>query len=122
MTVKLWYKAILGCSCMAAMSAFAQDSQASDDQAPCPEQFYDIPLYPNANLCLVFDEALPASLTYHAKAQQQATMDFYAQQLGQAESEQSLKGRIMLQYQNGKHTIIISPDGAGSQVDILVKD
>ncbi|MFT5674740.1 MAG: hypothetical protein ACI808_000664 [Paraglaciecola sp.] len=87
----------------------------------CPDDFFQLPLYPLANLCQIFAEELPASLVYHAKADQETTKAYYLQTLGQAESEDTLKGRIVLQYKNGDHIIIISEDGNGSQVDILVK-
>ena len=47
--------------------------------------------------------------------------DFYINQLGQAESEETLRGRIVLQYSNGQQVLIISKDGQGSQIDILIK-
>ena len=52
---------------------------------------------------------------------QQTTKEFYLQQLGQAENEAMLKGRIVLQYSKGQTVIIISKDGQGSQIDILIK-
>jgi hypothetical protein len=87
----------------------------------CPNDFFQLPLYPQARMCQIFAEELPASLVYHANADQETTKDYYLQSLGQAESENTLKGRIVLQYKNGDRIIIISADGNGTQVDILVK-
>ncbi|WP_239024124.1 hypothetical protein [Paraglaciecola marina] len=87
----------------------------------CPADFHTLPLYPNAKFCQLFDTKLPASLSYFAVSGQQATKDFYLQELGEAEDEKMLKGRIVLQYEHGEKVVIISKDGTGSQVDILVK-
>lgn len=87
----------------------------------CPSEFFTLPLYPKASLCQLFDQQLPASLIYHANTDQDATRAFYQDALGDPQTHQEAKGRIVLQYQNGQHIIIISPDGQGTQVDILVK-
>ena len=88
----------------------------------CPDDFFQLPLYPLARMCQIFAEELPASLVYHSNADQEMTKAYYLRTLGQAESENTLKGRTVLQYKNGDHIIIISQDGDGSQVDILVKE
>ena len=88
----------------------------------CPDDFFQLPLYPQARMCQIFAEELPASLIYHSNADQETTKAYYLESLGQAESEYTLQGRIVLQYKNGDHIIIISKDGDGTQVDILVKD
>ncbi len=87
----------------------------------CPEDFYTIPLYPNAKFCQLFAEELPASMTYFAISDQQTAKAFYLEKLGQAEDEKMLKGRIVLQYSNGQKVVVISKDGQGSQIDILIK-
>ena len=87
----------------------------------CPEDFYSLPLYPNAKFCQLFAEELPASMSYFAISDQQAAKAFYLEQLGQAEDEKMLKGRIVLQYANGQKVVVISKDGQGSQIDILIK-
>ena len=87
----------------------------------CPNDFFQLPLYPQARMCQIFADELPASLVYHSNADKETTKAYYVQSLGQAESENTLKGRIVLQYNNGDHIIIISEDGNGSQVDILIK-
>ena len=63
---------------------------------------------------------LPGDEKTHTSDQQTAKA-FYLEQLGQAEDEKMLKGRIVLQYDNGQKVVVISKDGQGSQIDILVK-
>ncbi|MFT2091819.1 hypothetical protein [Paraglaciecola sp. 2405UD69-4] len=87
----------------------------------CPTDFYTLPLYPNPKFCQQFATTLPASLSYFAASAPKATRDFYLTELGEAEDEKILKGRIVLQYADGQKVVVISKDGAGSQIDILVK-
>lgn len=87
----------------------------------CPAEFFTLPLYPNAKFCQLFADELPASMSYFAISDQQTTKAFYLEKLGQAEDEKMLKGRIVLQYANGQKVVVISKDGQGSQIDILIK-
>ena len=87
----------------------------------CPEYFYSLPLYPNAKFCQLFAEELPASMSYFAISDQQTAKAFYLEKLGQAEDDKMFNGRIVLQYANGQKVLVISKDGQGSQIDILVK-
>lgn len=88
----------------------------------CPAAFFQLPLYPNASLCQIFDDDLPASLTYHANADQQTTQNFYLSKMGQADSIKTVKGRIQLAYNQADIIIILSQDGTGTQVDVLLKN
>jgi len=120
-------KLILKVSALLAMTSngllYAEtlQTETSVDVQGCPENFYALPLYPNAKFCQLFAEQLPASLSYFAISDQQTAKAFYLEQLGQAEDEQMLKGRIVLQYDNGQKVVVISKDGQGSQIDILIK-
>lgn len=87
----------------------------------CPVDFYTLPIVTDAKFCQQFSTTPPASLSYHTQQQQTSTKQFYLDTFGPAEDEQVLKGRIVLQYSQGQKIVIISPDGQGSQVDILVK-
>ena len=87
----------------------------------CPTNFYQLPLFPGAKLCQVFADGVPASMIYHASADQQTTQLFYQQNLGEADNVILLKGRILMEYADSTKIIVISKDGNGSQVDVLVK-
>ena len=91
------------------------------ETAKCPADFYQLPLYPEARLCMIFDDSLPASLTYHANATTGETQAFYQQHFGDSASWTEQKGRIKATSSDNNQTVIISVDGAGTQVDILVK-
>jgi hypothetical protein len=116
-------KLILSLIGMASVMLHAGTSAATSvaSSQTCPSEFFTLPLYPTASLCQLFDQQLPASLIYHANSDQEATRAFYQDALGDPQTQKSAKGRIVMQYQDGQHIIIISPDGQGTQVDILVK-
>ncbi len=105
-----------------ATASMAEDQQKSVYNAQaCPADFYQLPIFPGAKLCQIFDGSVPASLIYHAAADPQTTQTFYQQQLGQADNITQLKGRIMMEYKDSDKIIVISKDGNGSQVDVLIK-
>lgn len=87
----------------------------------CPTQFHELPLAPSASYCQLFDQELPASLSYFTSLKQGAAKDFYLQTLGAPSQDVIEKGRHLLEYQDRHLTIVISTDGIGSQVDILLK-
>ncbi|GAC15066.1 hypothetical protein [Aliiglaciecola lipolytica] len=104
------------------VNAYAQDNATVQmTSQTCPTEFYALPLFPKAKMCQIFAPELPASLTYHASTDQQSTQQFYTEKLGQAEQVKALKGRILMEYDGANKIIIISKDGAGTQVDVLVK-
>ena len=65
---------------------------------------------------------LPASMSYFANLKQEAVKDFYLEKLGMPKQNLVEKGRNLLTYPDRQLTIVISEDGAGSQIDILLKD
>jgi hypothetical protein len=121
--LKLIFKvsALLTITCNGLLQAEESQTDTNVISHTCPEEFYSLPLYPNAKFCQVFAEQLPASMSYFAISSQQTAKAFYLEQLGQAEDEKMLKGRIVLQYANGQKVLVISKDGQGSQIDILIK-
>lgn len=103
-------------------SALAEQTDAeSMNTQICPTNFHDLPLFPDAKMCQIFGQSLPATMTYHATTDQQTTQDFYTEALGEADSISMLKGRIQLEYDGANKIIMISQDGAGTQIDVLVK-
>lgn len=96
------------------------DKPVSVEQ-PCPTEFFQLPLFPGAKLCQIFADGMPASIIYHASADQQTTQKFYQQKLGEADKITLLKGRILMEYADSNRIIVISKDGNGSQVDVLIK-
>jgi hypothetical protein len=89
-------------------------------QSVCPEHFHTIPLTQDARFCQQFDDKLPATLSFHSVVTPDAALSFYLEQLSNAEQTTS-KGRQVLQAPAGEWVLVISADGEGSQIDILVK-
>ncbi|MDF2178503.1 hypothetical protein P2G88_09580 [Aliiglaciecola sp. CAU 1673] len=85
----------------------------------CPSDFHQLPVMENASYCQLFDDKLPASLSYHANQSPQQALAFY-QQLTDI-SVQTEKDRQVIRHASGNWLLIISADGEGSQIDMLVK-
>ncbi|MCF2949501.1 hypothetical protein L0668_15380 [Paraglaciecola aquimarina] len=120
---KLVKTSLFATFCLASFT-YAEDRPILDitmHSEKCPESFYALPVLPQAKFCQQFSADLPASMSYHVNNDQQTAAQFYLEKMGQAQSQETLKGRIVLQYKNGNKIVIISADGNGSQIDILVK-
>ncbi len=103
------------------VAAAAQSEQSGFASQSCPADFFGLPLYPDAKMCQLFSDGLPASLTYHASTDQSTAQKFFTQNLGNANKTSTLLGRTVLEYDGSNVIIVISKDGDGSQVDVLVK-
>lgn len=113
--------ALLTVSLLLAAITQADDSPVVSDSNNCPADFYQVPVMTEGKLCNLFAPELPASMSYFVADSPSAVKAYYLNQYGEPDSEQLVKGRILLTYAQGQRTIIISNDGAGSQIDILVK-
>jgi hypothetical protein len=103
------------------MSFLACSANANGSLSDCPTDFHQLPLVTNASYCQLFNQELPASLSYFVDTSPDDAKTFYVSALGAPEQELTEKGRVVLLYKSGVQTIIISTDKQGSQVDILVK-
>ena len=92
----------------------------SNSTQPCPSTFGDVPLAPKASYCHIFNQSSPASMSFHAPATPEQTLTFYQQTMGeQIVTASKQAGRTLLILKQGR--LIISLDGTGSQVDILIE-
>lgn len=87
----------------------------------CPAAFYTLPIIPEARFCQQFLGAGSSSLSYHSSYKPADAKAFYLTQLGKAQSQKQHQGRSILKYQQGQHIVVVSKDGEGSQVDILLQ-
>lgn len=87
----------------------------------CPSEFFGIPLSTEGRVCHIFAPDLPASMSYFIAKQPQVVKAFYLEQYGKPDEILHVKGRFLLEYAKGQRMVIISADGEGSQVDILIK-
>ena len=104
------------------MALIGFSSAAYSTPMSCPTQFHQLPLTPSAGFCQAFDQEFPVSLSYFSALNQEAVRAFYVQELGLPKSDSITKGRYLLNYHDRQLTIVISADGQGSQIDILLKD
>lgn len=97
-------------------SAFSQSIVA----APCPETFYSLPLPEKASTCHQFNDTLPASLSFHSKHSMEEVKQFYQGTNLVFQSSQKHLGRYVIKGEDDQYRIVISKDGNGAQVDLLV--
>ncbi|MEH6710684.1 MAG: hypothetical protein V7733_05680 [Paraglaciecola polaris] len=88
--------------------------------AHCPTSFYGTVLSNDASACHIFADTLPASLTYHSKVSPNELQAFFRQQIDGPITQSVSQNRILIRLTDNRKIIVISPDGDGSQVDILV--
>ncbi|MAD15802.1 MAG: hypothetical protein CL579_06950 [Alteromonadaceae bacterium] len=93
-----------------------------DSVAPttCPTDFHGIEIPADASACLLFADALPASLTYHSKQTPNDLIALFRQHIDGPISQSLSQNRILMRLQNDYKIIVISPDETGSQVGILI--
>ncbi|GGF73685.1 hypothetical protein [Alteromonas lipolytica] len=120
-------KLILVTSLMVMASSFmATDSLAttapvSQPQiSTCPDDFFTVKIHEDAKQCQPFDTELPASLIYFIGQTPDAIVAYYLALM----PDLSLKGehnkRVLLVNTAQNVRVVVSPDGEGAQVDILV--
>jgi hypothetical protein len=101
----------------------AESRHVKTESAPpsfCPSTFYNVKLTRDASACHVFADELPASITYHSKLTSNELQHFFRQQIGGPVTQSLSQNRILIRQENDQTIIVISRDGTGSQVDILV--
>lgn len=87
----------------------------------CPENFYQVKLPNNGKLCQVFAADLPASMIFFVPQLPEEVVAFYKQESTMLSTSRQVKDRVLLQSEDKNTTLIISTDGKGTQVDVLVK-
>lgn len=93
---------------------------ATASGSACPSTFYNVQLTSDASVCHVFADELPASLTYHSKQASNELAYFFRQQIDGPVNQSVSQNRVLMRQANDQTIIVISRDGTGSQVDILV--
>lgn len=120
---------LLSASKIWAQEALAVENQQEAESMPiapsmqtqsCPVNFYQVPIPESGKLCQIFATDFPASMVLHVPNEANAVVQFYqdTQLFGEA---QLIKQRFMMQSEDKNTIVIVSADGDGSQVDILVK-
>jgi hypothetical protein len=107
-------------------TVLATDNKVVNDNAiktqTCPEAFYQVKLPINGKLCQVFAADLPASMIFHVPQSPDEVVEYYKQSNSIFNTTKQVKDRYLMQSSDKNTTIIISSDGSGTQVDVLVKN
>lgn len=86
----------------------------------CPREFYNVSLPTNGKLCQVFANELPASMVFFVPQAPAEVVEYYQTPDNQFSKVKEIKQRFVLQNQNDTVRLIVSKDGQGSQVDVLI--
>jgi len=99
-------------------NANASETNTTIETQSCPANFNDVKIPSDGKFCQVFAANYPASMVLHVPQSPSSVVDFYANEY---DIIKEVKSRTFMQTQDKNTTLIISTDGEGTQVDILVK-
>ena len=106
------------------MSAHANETPKSESSQPetsaCPSEFYDVPMPKNAKQCQPFDADFPASMVFFIAASPDKIVANYLAEMPELALKGNHNNRVLMVNSKQNIRIIVSPDGEGAQVDILV--
>ena len=97
----------------------APSSASSPDVKACPESFHSVALHKDAKLCQIFDDGMPATMVYHLPLPVGEAVMFYLQDNNMI-ARSTVRNRTLLSSQDSNQRVVVSPDGDGSQIDILI--
>ncbi|RDV28984.1 hypothetical protein DXV75_00510 [Alteromonas aestuariivivens] len=107
-------------ACLSAMAS-AQSEINQPDVAPCPADFFSVTIPEQARQCQMFDVDVPASMVFYTPQDKSTVMAYYQSTLPALQVRSTFNERTLMAIGN-QLRIVVSPDGNGSQVDILVMD
>ena len=87
----------------------------------CPENFNQVSIPVNGKLCQIFAADFPASMILFIPQTPEEVVKYYLASSSSFVEPKKIKQRTMLKSADNNTTLIISKDGGGTQVDILVK-
>lgn len=111
---------------IAAAKLFAQESSIAahtdsyQETQTCPTDFFQVDIPEGGKLCQIFATDLPASMVFFVPQPVQSVVNFYQNNAQFKPAQESLQ-RFIIRSNDNNITVIVSEDGSGTQVDILVK-
>lgn len=95
--------------------------------AMCPGEFHSIAIPASAKQCQLFDTAvgddvIPASMVYFMADSKSDVISFYQQAIPGLTVHSTFNERTLLVAKDNTIRVVVSPDGDGTQVDILVAE
>lgn len=101
------------------------NTQSMPAATACPGTFHNIVIPTSAKQCQLFDTAvgdnvIPASMVYFMADTKDNVIRFYQQAIPELTVHSTFNERTLLVANNNAIRVVVSPDGDGTQVDILV--
>lgn len=112
------FRVTVACSLIFAFGAKAGLTQP--DTVSCPSVFHSVSITNDATQCQQFETQVPAAMVYYTKQQPQDVIAFYQDGMSSLTMHPPINQRTLLTSDANHTRIVVSPDNAGSQVDILV--
>ena len=105
----------------AILLSFSTSSYAIEDSEPSTNSII-IPMMDNAQVFANFTDEIPAVLNYFTLATKEQIIDFYQQNYGEFQAQESKRKRLTLTFQQDEHSIrvIISQQNNKRQVDVII--
>ncbi|GBL04908.1 hypothetical protein [Glaciecola sp. KUL10] len=108
-------------ACLIASSLFYLGSALASPDRGCPSQFNQIKIPLDGKLCQIFAADYPASMVLFIPQTPEKVISHYLAAHPELTSFKQIKSRTILQTKDKNTTLVVSADGQGTQVDILVK-
>lgn len=86
----------------------------------CPAEFQQVKISNDARQCQAFEKDTSAVMVYHSPRTPREVLGVYETAHPSLKPHSPVRGRTLLSSEDKTIRVIISPDNAGSQVDILV--
>lgn len=120
-TLALFALSLASISMLASANSAEPNSINDIDTQNCPNVFYQVDLPEDGKLCQVFAADFPASMIFFVPQAPADVLAYYQAKEKLFSVTKQIKDRVMLQSADKNTTLIISSDGNGTQVDVLVK-
>ena len=110
----------LGSASVFADTLAVTDSVSKPNTTTCPSEFHSVVLSLDASQCQQFESDIPAAIVYHTSLTPSQVISFYNERLPMFKTHPAINQRTLITSTERNTKIVVSPDNAGAQVDILV--
>lgn len=111
---------VLANSFVATESAATTAPETQPEITSCPADFFAVKVHEDAKQCQPFDTELPASMVYFIGQTPDAIVAYYLALMPELSLKSSYNERVLMVNDKQNVRVVVSPDGEGAQVDILV--
>lgn len=111
---------VLANALLATESAATTAPESQPTISSCPAEFFAVKVHEDAKQCQPFDTDMPASMVYFIGQTPDAIVAFYLALMPELSLKSSHNERVLMVNDKQNVRVVVSPDGEGAQVDILV--